>query len=109
MIKLTCLIGLVIAPILGGHSVSSENKKHATKEVKVKLSKEGNLTVANVTVITKKDGKKTELNRKIKGAEAEVRATIDSLYGEKSDTDIKIKKIIKKEIHEEKDHKGHNH
>jgi K(+)-stimulated pyrophosphate-energized sodium pump len=35
LIKLTCLVGLVIAPILGGHT-SSEHKEEASKEVEVK-------------------------------------------------------------------------
>lgn len=34
LIKLTCLIGLVIAPILGGHAIS----KHATNEIKKEVT-----------------------------------------------------------------------
>jgi K(+)-stimulated pyrophosphate-energized sodium pump len=33
LIKLTCLIGLVIAPILGGHSIDSD---HASADLEVK-------------------------------------------------------------------------
>jgi K(+)-stimulated pyrophosphate-energized sodium pump len=43
LIKLTCLIGLVIAPILGGHAVeeyaTKELKKEISLEVKVEASK----------------------------------------------------------------------
>ena len=36
LIKLTCLIGLVIAPILGGHS--AENNEHSETTMKVTVN-----------------------------------------------------------------------
>jgi len=38
LIKLTCLIGLVIAPILGGHSETKSHSKETKKEVKVEIT-----------------------------------------------------------------------
>ncbi len=45
LIKLTCLVGLIIAPILGGHTSS---KEHSSKQIKV----EKNEAQANNTVIS---------------------------------------------------------
>ncbi len=120
LIKLTCLIGLVIAPILGGHSAdvkhgenfdvnitidkSNVHEKHMNKEIKVEMKKgEGDLVIATVTTIATVDGKKTELIKKIEGTKAEVLAQIDALHkmdGEHS----KMKKIIKKKLHKEENH-----
>ena len=125
LIKLTCLIGLVIAPILGGHSSNTKHAenmevnlmidndgnhgKHVSKEVKVEMKKgEGDLVTATVTTISTIDGKKTELIKKIKGTKAEVQAKIDALH--KMDGDhSKMKKIIKKEIHKEEKHEEKKH
>ena len=132
LIKLTCLIGLVIAPILGGHTsdtkqsdvnvkvwidkdgtkheiknnatlIADNDANHNTKEINVEMKKgEGNLVTATVSIITTVDGKKVKTTQDIKGTEAEVKTKIDELYGEKSESHTKIKKIIKKEVHEEK-------
>ena len=37
LIKLTCLIGLVIAPILGGHAVEKQANKEVNKELTVRM------------------------------------------------------------------------
>ncbi|MFN0728029.1 sodium-translocating pyrophosphatase [Polaribacter gochangensis] len=132
LIKLTCLIGLVIAPILGGHTsdtkqsdvnvkvwidkdgtkheiknnatlIADNDANHNTKEINVEMKKgEGNLVTATVSIITTVDGKKVKTTQDIKGTEAEVKTKIDELYGEKSESHTKMKKIIKKEVHEEK-------
>ncbi|WP_077402089.1 sodium-translocating pyrophosphatase [Cellulophaga omnivescoria] len=65
LIKLTCLIGLVIAPILGGHiEDSTVFKEHQTKkEVTINIDATSNdLAVATITTITTKDG---ELNKNV--------------------------------------------
>ncbi|WKD85917.1 Putative K(+)-stimulated pyrophosphate-energized sodium pump [Polaribacter huanghezhanensis] len=119
LIKLTCLIGLVIAPILGGHTSEDKNTEnvnvsfsidkdgeahemHMSKEIKVEMEKgEDNIVIATVTTTSIVDGKKVETKKEFKGTEAEVKAQIDALHkmnGEHS----KMKKIIKEEIHEEK-------
>jgi len=117
LIKLTCLIGLVIAPILGGHTSDAKHaenmevnlvidkdgthEKHMTKEIKVEMKKgEGDLVTATVTTITTANGKKTELIKEFTGTKAEVEAKVDALS--KMDGDhSKIKKVIKKELHKE--------
>ena len=116
LIKLTCLIGLVIAPILGGHSESKahtdthnitlhvdsdELHKNASKEVRVEMKKEGDVTVATVTTTTTVDGKKATTTQDFKGTEAEVKAQIEALSSKESGQHMKVKKIIKKEVHEE--------
>jgi len=105
LIKLTCLIGLVIAPILGGHAsdnvhtstemimidadgntteLSSEearviNSTKVSREVEVDMNVEGDLTTAEVTVRTTQNGKTTKEVKTFKGTEAEVQAEIAKL------------------------------
>ncbi len=83
LIKLTCLIGLVIAPILGGHTVTEE---HATvvpteihqaveadsTEMKVLVKKENGESNATVIKTTEVNGKKD--------------VTVETLEGEEVDT-----------------------
>src|SRR5680860_592201 len=72
LIKLTCLIGLVLAPILGGNAIEivpvapegaaiiemSEIQEQAiSKEVQVIMSMEGEETVAKVRITTTENGK----------------------------------------------------
>ena len=87
LIKLTCLIGLVIAPILGGHS-SEEGHEMTTelhesvevkKEISVKMTSEGDQTVATVTTVTTENGKESKNVQKFKGTEAEVKAKVNAL------------------------------
>ena len=131
LIKLTCLIGLVVAPILGGHSADKDHSdvnvkvwidkdgakheikgnakfiaektgEHTSKEVKVEMKKgEGDLVTATVTVIYNINGEKTQTVQDIKGTATEVKTKIDALYGEKSDSHVIMKKIIKEEITKE--------
>jgi K(+)-stimulated pyrophosphate-energized sodium pump len=66
LIKLTCLIGLVIAPILGGHAVADtsadatqENtiQVNTEKQVSVEMSSDDDgLFTATVTITTQEDG-----------------------------------------------------
>ncbi len=106
LIKLTCLIGLVIAPILGGHStdemsiITEEgNKLEITedgiketravqKEVKVEKTEQDGQTVATVTIETNDNGTISTDTKTFKGTEAEVDAQIAA---------IKEAKIILKE------------
>lgn len=99
LIKLTCLIGLVIAPILGDHSVDdlpnlpeesgmvqtsefnspSNGEQAISKEIQVKMTTEGEQTVASVRVTTMKNGKSDVQVKTFKGSEAEVKAQIENL------------------------------
>ena len=107
LIKLTCLVGLVIAPILGGHGMDEEIKgenvseemymidedgnqtlltdnqaeqvKEVSKEIMVSLSSNDTLTTADVTIKTTKDGETTTESKTFKGTEEEVNAQIEAL------------------------------
>ena len=69
LIKLTCLIGLVIAPILGGHS----NETKAKNNIKVEITKKsGDLAIATITKSKTIDGITTKEVQKIKGSVAEI-------------------------------------
>ncbi len=110
LIKLTCLVGLVIAPILGGHTmkvdatqVSSEmyfidedgNKtmlndaqakqiEEVSKEIVVSMSTENDVTTAEVTITTTIEGKTTTETKSFSGTEAEVKAKIEQLKDAKT-------------------------
>jgi K(+)-stimulated pyrophosphate-energized sodium pump len=55
LIKLTCLIGLVIAPILGGHSLDSDHAS-ADHEIKKEVIIESDYDVWTMTVTTEENG-----------------------------------------------------
>ena len=105
LIKLTCLIGLVIAPILGGHGASTEkgaccaktevvsesheghqhsascnHDKAEIKDVKIEKTKstDGKVT-AKVTLTTIVDGKETVEEKVFEGDDLEVEAKIAEL------------------------------
>ena len=82
LIKLTCLIGLVIAPILGGHT-SDETamvQVEVSKQIKVEMSAgEGDMVVAKVTTTTSENGEEMINEQLISGTEAEVKVEIDKL------------------------------
>ena len=54
LIKLTCLIGLVIAPILGGHSEEGANLNEIKSEVNVEVTAINNNDLIAATIITTK-------------------------------------------------------
>ncbi len=93
LIKLTCLIGLVIAPILGGHAVADtsadatqENtiQVNTEKQVSAEMSSDDNgLFTATVTITTQEDGYTTKMSKIFKGTMAEVTAQIEALEATK--------------------------
>ncbi|MAZ72187.1 MAG: sodium-translocating pyrophosphatase [Flavobacteriaceae bacterium] len=127
LIKLTCLVGLVIAPILGGHSTDIEadtttaeemvfidedgNKSVLTKkpvqqtdkavrteiskEIMVEMNTEDNVTKAEVTIKTTKNGDTTTETQMFEGTEEEVKAKIEAL----KDAEAKVEddaKVVKR-------------
>ncbi len=116
LIKLTCLVGLVIAPILGNHGeemamVTEEGTKleittdgvketvEVQKEIKVEMSEQDGQTVGKVTIITTEKGEETTETKTFTGTEEEVKAQIEAL----KEADIKVdsgKEIIKEVIEE---------
>ena len=73
LIKLTCLVGLVIAPILGGHSshdtldneVIVVDEKRETKEVMVTVDMNSDTTDVSVTKVVAVSGNDTVTNKEI--------------------------------------------
>ncbi|WP_299097740.1 sodium-translocating pyrophosphatase [Winogradskyella sp.] len=116
LIKLTCLVGLVIAPILGGHSSEeglamnttvaevnfSENENSVEKRVEVKMTKnEDGTTKANVVTTTVTNGGDEVVEEKVfEGTEEEVKAQLDKMNETSEEVEVKIKKVIK-EVKEE--------
>ena len=117
LIKLTCLIGLVIAPLLGGHSavdVNADNvstemlmidengntmslsankddiakKAEITREVMIQMSVDGDVTTAEVITQTTRDGKTTREVEVFTGTEEQVLADIEKLKS----VDVNVKK-----------------
>jgi K(+)-stimulated pyrophosphate-energized sodium pump len=73
LIKLTCLIGLVIAPILGGHSNVNSQSEEIRKEVRVEIKGDtSEMATAIITTTKTIDGEVTEEIQKIKGTVAEI-------------------------------------
>lgn len=99
LIKLTCLIGLVIAPILGGHTEDGVAMVNKTKEVTIEMNVESEqLAEAIVTYATTVDGElvteevvyngtKSEVEEKLKAFE---KATIEK---KGTATEITIEKV----------------
>ena len=91
LIKLTCLIGLVIAPILGGHSTGHHNTHEvSSNEIQISVdmkydksnidSEEVNATVK---LVTDKNGKVTTEEFEFSGSEIEVNKKVDKIIEEK--------------------------
>ncbi len=82
LIKLTCLIGLVVAPILGGHTAPEDHADiitteihqtadNTTTEMKVLVKKENGESNATVIKTTEVDGKKDVTVETLEGEEVE--------------------------------------
>lgn len=98
LIKLTCLIGLVIAPILGGHTIDTMTAKNEVKkEVMVKVTAADSQMVNAVINIntTDTDGATVEETVKINGTEAEVKQALAEI--EKDGKIVKID-IVKEKV-----------
>ena len=91
LIKLTCLIGLVIAPILGGHSTGHHNAHEvSSNEIQISVdmkydksnidSEEVNATVK---LVTDKNGKVNTEEFEFSGSEIEVNKKVDKIVEEK--------------------------
>jgi K(+)-stimulated pyrophosphate-energized sodium pump len=73
LIKLTCLIGLVIAPILGGHSNANSHSEEIRKEVRVEIKGDtSEIAAATITTATIVNGKTTTSTQKIEGTVEEI-------------------------------------
>ena len=86
LIKLTCLIGLVIAPILGGHTADADAEIGKTnteevikKEVVVKVEEENGTATAEVKVLKTENGRTTEKVHNFEGSRDDVESEIKKL------------------------------
>ena len=78
LIKLTCLIGLVIAPILGGHSLETVH----TQDVSVEVISDNSVDSAKASVTYSKvvDGSVVVVDKTFKGTEQEVEDAVDAFF-----------------------------
>ena len=73
LIKLTCLIGLVIAPILGGHSGDETAMTNNEVEVKVAFDQnDSESVIAKIKYVTNENGVEYVVEKTFSGTEAEV-------------------------------------
>jgi K(+)-stimulated pyrophosphate-energized sodium pump len=81
LIKLTCLIGLVIAPILGGHS---SEEAHASQDVNVEViyTNSADLAEATISQTTVVNGTKVVVEKSITGTEQEIEEAVEGLLNE---------------------------
>ncbi|MGK0325644.1 MAG: K(+)-stimulated pyrophosphate-energized sodium pump [Polaribacter sp.] len=99
LIKLTCLIGLVIAPILGGHSDAKPHANEIKKEVRVDIKQtSGDLAIGTITTSKTVNGETTTETQEIEGTVAEIKAKVNELPSSDGN------KVIKKELHKEELH-----
>jgi K(+)-stimulated pyrophosphate-energized sodium pump len=94
LIKLTCLIGLVIAPILGGHSTETALSEN---DVQIETLIESNeMAIATITYSTEVNGEVVTQEKTFKGTEAEVKAEMDAFEKSNIISDDNVEKVIKK-------------
>jgi K(+)-stimulated pyrophosphate-energized sodium pump len=104
LIKLTCLVGLVIAPILGGHTAETglAGNDDITKEITVEINDDGTTgtAVAVLTKTTTVNGVTTTEEKTIEGTLEEVEAKVEAMNNDKTvdDVEVKIKKTVTEEI-----------
>ncbi|MEO0526020.1 MAG: sodium-translocating pyrophosphatase [Bacteroidota bacterium] len=79
LIKLTCLVGLVIAPILGGHTTEEIGMANGTKEVRVEMDlKSPDLAEATIAYTTTVNGKQTVEEKVFVGTVEEVHTKVEA-------------------------------
>ena len=103
LIKLTCLIGLVIAPILGGHSATT-HEENVSVDVEVVASESNDTVKAIIVTETTENGETVTEEVVIEGTLEEVKAKI---YALESDATVEVekgKKVIKKTVEIEETH-----
>jgi K(+)-stimulated pyrophosphate-energized sodium pump len=86
LIKLTCLVGLVIAPLLGNHGEATTALANNDKVVQVTVTPattEGETTQVKAVIITQteENGKTVKEEIQIQGTEAEVQEALKNMEG----------------------------
>ncbi len=96
LIKLTCLIGLVIAPILGGHTSESETAS-IEDEVSIEMTVASkDLAKATVDYSTMKDGVKVSETIIFEGTKAEVEKELNAFEATLTNEAGEVEKVIEK-------------
>ncbi len=94
LIKLTCLVGLVIAPILGDHG--SEEGLAINEEISIEAIVDNNKMVdATITYTTTENGEEVTKEETFSGTEEEVEAKLKAFEASVSSTEDKAVKVIK--------------
>ncbi|WP_299114419.1 sodium-translocating pyrophosphatase [uncultured Winogradskyella sp.] len=97
LIKLTCLVGLVIAPILGGHSDDSGLANVEENEISIETTiKSKDLAIANINYSTIKDGEKVIETITFEGTQAEVEKEIKAFEASLKTEAGEVKSVIEK-------------
>ncbi|MEM1002109.1 MAG: sodium-translocating pyrophosphatase, partial [Bacteroidota bacterium] len=95
LIKLTCLVGLVIAPILGGHT-GEEMAMNIEEDINIEVIANSDSDVkATITTTTIQDGEEVRVVETFEGTEEEMNAKIDAAKGDAMAIEV-IKKVEKK-------------
>ncbi|MFD2915622.1 sodium-translocating pyrophosphatase [Psychroserpens luteus] len=95
LIKLTCLIGLVIAPILGGHGEKTV-LTNAEVEVETIIGASKDLAQATISYTMVENGVEVTKEETFSGTEAEVDAKLKAFEKTESTVEGDAKKVIKK-------------
>ncbi|HPF97076.1 MAG TPA: sodium-translocating pyrophosphatase [Mangrovimonas sp.] len=97
LIKLTCLVGLVIAPILGGHSATEEGRALLEKqEVEVKVNTASNEKITfKVELLANSDDNATATVYKIVEVNGVEEVSTETIKGTKADVEAKINALKK--------------
>lgn len=95
LIKLTCLVGLVIAPILGEHAV--EGAAVNQKDIQVEMNVQGtDLAEATIVYTSTVNGEKTTMEKTFKGSQDEVKAQLTAFEESTKNTNGEVEKVIEK-------------
>jgi K(+)-stimulated pyrophosphate-energized sodium pump len=95
LIKLTCLIGLVIAPILGGHTETGV----AEQEVQIEMNVEAtDLAQAVITYTTTVNGETTTEEKTFNGTKEEVKTQLEAFERTTQVAGNKDKKVVIEKI-----------
>lgn len=96
LIKLTCLVGLVIAPILGGHSVEEGVATVVSQEVEMEVSKTAEEKVTfKVELTANSDDSATATVYKIVEVNGVEDISTETINGTKADVEAKINDLKK--------------
>ena len=93
LIKLTCLVGLVIAPLLGEHAIEGSVSNDNDIQVEMKV-KDNDLAQAAVVYTTIINGEKTTQEKIFKGSQEEVKAQLLAFEESTKKGNGEVQKVI---------------